>query len=226
MHFDVGGALLTDQAPPGCYGDSMANTSRFVVLGLMCENHDPGWMYKINQFRRPDGYIRHPLSPWGTEDTSGDQKFPFMMAASLSSKIMFEESQERCRFANTGCFALSFRWCGNRFLLGLILVAQALLFKIPIRWSDDNRHKRFVWIENSDSGDYLNYITALCYLWLHSYSWPIKVCGWLTPPEKIFSKIVHYHLPEPNSDWIVDLYSVAIVRCFGGPKHTAPQIAT
>jgi hypothetical protein len=179
---------------PGDIGDSCAETSRLALLRGSSEGLNLAG-FKVNGVWR-----RHPETPdaW---TFSGDQAFPLLLAGSGDISLAFK---------NPGCFAAYFKLY---ILLELLTIAQALLFLIPYRWSDDNRDKGFVRSEGS-SADYLNFFMGM--LVLHRAKELGFILKKLVPKHRLEGKIASYYLNQPNSAWFTDLYFKCINEVYGG----------
>ena len=201
------GYLISDiGGPPGCLGDSMANTSRW--QDLLIASFSP---IILVQFITETSYTRCPDSRLPTTQDwapSSDQCIPWVLV--LGSTTWVEQMAKR--FKNNGWRtpdgnivqpALYAILNENWNLLAIVVAAQALLFKLPFRWDDGQ--KKFVSSANS-SADYLN--------WYHCAKrcpkWVLK----LVSKDVLKAKIWAYFLPEPDVQWLLDLYNTDIEKSY------------
>lgn len=201
---------------PGNIGDSCAETGRYKhlkqLLGLSSNE------VNLTPFITSEGFIRHPTAPssdgtgqsWRESHFSGDQALPLFVAAKRDNdpianilKVRLKANWYRTGDGNLihpGLYALL---TGNRTLLTIAVVVQALIFKIPFRWSD--AYKKFE--DNSDSSaDHLNYI--------HSAVYVPKLFRKLVPKQVLKDKIRNYYQVEPNVQFLIDLYDQVIDKYF------------
>lgn len=211
MKVDSFSVLVRDrQALPAGGGDSCAETCRAFILGRTDLSVD---------FFNPDGvFVRHPTHysdpVFGPHSFTNDQLLPLMMANLIKGKMLdigFPKIKGTDILLAPLVVALKFRlyW-----LVNILNVIQGLIFKFPYRWSDDGRLKdRLFPIEKSEGKvqDYLNYI--ITYMFLLKMG---KKATMITDKETLTNAVRKYYLegpdPEPNSQWIVDLYETALVR--------------
>lgn len=214
------GYIEMEQDPvgdPGRTGDSLAETSRYVTIAYVIGD-DP----KINlvHFVTDKGCLRHPNSPWREEDCSGDQSFPLIAASCLTqpelcSKVIKQIRDSGNRTGNgdliTPGMRGQIRRAENKKLLAISdipLLIQALLFKVPFRWSDSKKR-----LESSKeaSGDYLNFINALAFAKAKGkITLPMKLAMKLISKQKCLDMVVHYYRNEQNSQGLIDLYKKAL----------------
>lgn len=215
MRIDQYKTVIREQyAPgePGDRGDSCADTARLKVLS-------PELGVDLTHFRTMKGYIRHEETPedWKETDFTSDQATPLLMAYDLYAEYSHLAIEMRTRLSatyNTGngdvvSPGLFFLVKKDFHLLGLTALLQAFLFLVPLRWSDAENLKwwqRFQW--GGDDGDYLNWIVTLEYLWTRwDIRWPTHLCYRMRSPARAFKKAFNYHIPQPKSDWVMDIYS-------------------
>lgn len=204
--------LTTD---PGRLADSLAETSRYIVLAFV-----NGQKLDINlhYFVTDKGLLRHPLSPWGVEDTSLDQIYPLIAAAALISpnelRSKIDSFISGTKIYNGKIVTPGFKAQLNRskdnstpWIDDLALLGQALIFKLPFRWSDNK--KWFEWSSGSSS-DYLNYVNGLAFAKIKGETWPLKLARFIISKDKILGKIHEYYIPEPNVKWLLDEYEKAL----------------
>lgn len=206
--------IMEQSGLPGGYGDSCAETSRYITLLAVI---DEKVIIDLSGFVTDKGILRHPKSPWREDDTSLDQMYPLLAAASLTedTKELRHEIDEyitgnRGRTYNDKILTLGMNAQIDRSRgkpgLDLALIGQALLFKIPFRWSDSK--KKFE--KNTDSSDYLNFVNGLAFAHLKHPTWASKVAKLLTNKDKVLQKIKDYYSPEPNSEWLIKIYEKAL----------------
>lgn len=221
MQFDQYGFIRMEQTDfPGSVGDSAAETGRFwtLLMFVIGTNAHPN----LQPFVTKKGILRHPESPWREDDTSGDQVSPLLAATSILQPIVADQIlnhiyDAKYRTGNgnlisPGLFAMM-RRCRNLKMLwisDLAIVGQALLMKLPVRWSDSK--KALEWVGNS-SADYLNFINFLVHAESKkNSSWPCWLAKKLISKKKMVERVKSYYEPEPNCDQILDLYARAIEK--------------
>ena len=211
MFFDNIPAIVSEQSTgDSAIGDSCAETARFIVVTYT----DGNVTYDVTgfAFRTDKGYVRHPnIVQWREEDFSCDQALPLFLAYKLKGPPMAEEMKDRIKAAGwrtgNGTLISPMFYAilkGNKFLLNLAVAGQALLFKVPWRWSDS---KKAFESSQDASGDYLNW-------WMGA----MQASPWarnLVPPSVLISKVEHYYRNEPNNSTILALYSNSIRRTYG-----------
>lgn len=209
--------ISMDESFPGSIGDSCAESSRYAVIAHVNSKQPKlGLQYLVTD----KGLVRHPDSPWREDDTSGDQAFPFIAAADLTQpelakKVIQQTKDAGYRTGNGDLISPGMygqiRRAENKSMLWLSdlpLLAQALIFKIPFRWSDSK--KAFETTADS-SGDYLNFINAIAYAHAKgNITWPMRLAMRLVSKETALAKVKHYYRNEPNSQWVTDEYEKAI----------------
>lgn len=220
MMIDTYGYVIMEQSPlPGGYGDSCAETGRYAVLAYI---NGTKLDIKFNSFVTDIGVLRHPDSPWREDDTSGDQVSPLIAATALIQPVLGYRVIKQIEDAgyktgngdllSPGIYAQmrraqrkSFLWLSD-----LALVGQALLLKLPIRWSDSKR-----WFESTSgsSCDYLNLVNNLAFARaMESWTWPCWLATKLISQELALSKAKDYYEPEPNNGMILEQYAEAIPK--------------
>lgn len=209
IDLDHSDALVTDEPAPGCYGDSCANTSRFLLLESLTGNFRPD----LAAFRTELGYLRHPESPWREDDMTSDQCFPLLAGLIVSNPQLAEEAKLRLR-NKTGNGDLSspslMALCRDLHLtLALLNALAAILFKLPYRWSDSKR--KLEKIDNDqNAGDYLNWFATVNFLHLAGYHKCARIARLGVSKETVSKKIHFYFRNEPNVDWVLNAYDAAI----------------
>lgn len=209
MKIDGLGCLITEGPAPGCYGDSMAETSRLAHLNSILSLDIVGC---VDRFRIEKGYCRHPTiaSIW---PCSSDQLIPWYLY--LKTKPGFWDNfivELKQRIKSAGyktpdgnvaapiLLALLFApW-----LLNSLIAAQAMLFKVPWRWDDG---KKKLVSTSTMSCDFLNWFHCAIYC----KPWILK----MVPKETLKAKIRSYYKPEKNVQWLLDLYDRAIEKAYG-----------
>lgn len=195
MKFDEMNCLIRETAPPGCYGDSLAETARHAILV-------PDAPTNFTQFITEKGFLRHPLSPWREDDTSADQLLPLVLAINLRRGTPWRASWWRIPGTNTIIppglwFAIRGHWRmlerANQF--------QGLLLRFPYRIGDGLK------IEKS-AGQVQDYLNMICiHLFLKQINEPTTLPR---PVDECLRAIETYYLngpdAEPNSEWIVETY--------------------
>jgi hypothetical protein len=202
---------------PGSTGDSCAETGRYITLSYLI-GEDP----EINlfPFMTDKGFLRHPETLWREDDFTSDQMAPFLSAASLTQPLLAGIAVNRIKNAGwktgngdyiTPGLLASIKRVQNskiQWIYDLAFLGQALIFKLPIRWSDSKR-----WFERSEgsSADYLNFLNGIAFAKAKKkLTWPMKLALKLTGKAKIMSKVEDYYFVEPNSQWILDIYKKAL----------------
>lgn len=196
---------------PGNIGDSCAETSRYLhllhVLNRQLIKLD------LNQFVTNLGFVRHPTAPakddngdsWREDDFSSDQGLPLFLAAKcsnlgLANIIKDRIKENKYRTGNGDLIApmfYSLMYCN--WLTSIFVLFQALLFKLPFRWSDSEN--KFEEMEES-SADYLN--------WIHTAIYAPKWIRKLISKNILKQKVREYYLPEPNVKFLINLYDEVI----------------
>ena len=212
---------------PGSIGDSMAETSRLFILNEFLRTHGSVKLYAhkldLMQFRTVSGYVRHPTAPhaalgtghnWREPDASSDQCLPWLMAVMLQNPITASYFVDDFRFRIKGTktiasLPLQFLARGKFKALALSNQVQELIFKIPYRWSDDERMKgKLLKFERSESSsaDFLNYFAIYAFFKTRG-----EHCKMGLKHELVLNKIKSYYSPEPNSQWLINLYEEAFM---------------
>lgn len=211
MHYDGLGCLVRETEYPGNVGDSMAETSRKAILDIV--NFEEG-IFPQNSFETKNGFVRHMDSPWREDDMSSDQMLPYILTRRLLNRTISEKWLKIPGTTKTVSPGVYFAVRENWYGLSIVNMLQGFLFKIPYRWSDDDRLKGKLWKLEKSSGssaDYLNYVAVLCFL--------KRMNVWFYNPvskQKMLEKITDYYQngsdPEKNSQWIIDSYRRAIEK--------------
>ena len=216
MFFDNIPAIVSEQSTgASARGDSCAETARFLYLKLHLDNTENLPLVNVTSFRTEKGYVRHPdpMMPldWREGDFSCDQALPLYLTYIMLFPRMAEEMKARIQKAGwrtgNGTLISPMFYAilkGNKFLLNLAVAGQALLFRVPFRWSDS---KKAFESSQDASGDYLNWWMGA----MQASSWARN----LVPPSVLISKVEHYYRNEPNNSTILALYSNSIRRTYG-----------
>lgn len=209
MKFDKYHTIEMEQCgAPGNTGDSMAETSRVAKISAI---GPPPWHRPdLMAFVTERGFIRHPDSPWREDDMTSDQMVPFYLASRERFPNLKKLIESRLKAAGwrtgNGDLISPVFWSilkRKRTMTVFCLWTQAKLFKFPWRWSDSKK-----WFEKTEgsSGDYLNwFIIALLV--------PKEAKKYIKR-EVLWQKIQDYYKPEPNCEWVLDLYAVALQRFY------------
>lgn len=194
------------EGTPANYGNSMAETGRYAHL-LFFANESPLAEIKLLNFITKYSYVEsaNPLCPSDWE-VSSDQCLPWFLAIKCCSlwaptemRYRIKDSQWKTpdgNYVSPMFYAILTR---NNFLLNLFVGLQALIFKLPWRWND--QQKKF---ESSvgSSADYLN--------WFHCALYCKSWVRYLVPKSTLLDKINSYYAIEPNAKWLLDLYKKVI----------------
>lgn len=205
MYIDNYKAIRMEQvAMPGAVGDSCSETARYAHLKMLLGDYYMD--VNLNIFVTPLGYIRHPEVPddWKEKDFSEDQGKPLFLAFKRAGFPQVDEMKRKIvgnslwgRMGNGDPISPGFKGILNDWgwLRDLTVIGQSLIFKLPYRWSDSKK-----WFERSEgsSGDYLNHI--------HMAVYSPQFVRRLVSKEILKQKVRDYYKPEPNSQWIIDLY--------------------
>lgn len=215
MYLDQQNLIVMEQSGlPGGYGDSASETGRYVtLLGVIGDKT----FINLGPFVTDKGILRHPLSPWRENDSSSDQVSPLIVGASVSGQFILEDKILKFTkyktgngdFITLGLLANKRRAQYKHFLWisDLAILAQALVFKLPYRWSDSKKTLE----KNTNTSDYLNFINNLAFAKVKkNITWPLKLAMKLTPKEKVLEAIKSYYKSEPNSQWLIDIYIKAL----------------
>jgi hypothetical protein len=217
---NLGLLIMEQESSPGCWGDACAENSRYITLSNLLKNSTN---INLNLFVSAQGVVRYPGPPgiWGANDTSDDQVSPLIAATSLIQPILCKTiiSQVESNGYKTGngkyihpqSYAQLKRAQGSKFqgLLDWTIVIQALLFKIPIYWNDGT--KSFQTTAN-DYADYLNYINFLAFAKQKRWTLACSIATKIVSANTAMSKVKQYYLPEPNVQWLLDIYQSAITK--------------
>ena len=204
MKFDELGCLIRQKYPDGHIanlGDSCAETARASILGDLRA-------HSLWRFRVWIGYVRHPslanVSGWDHTDFSNDQFLPLIMAKAAfgytQSPSVLIPGTNTIVSAGVLCIMLRQYW-----LLNVVNIIQGWLFNLKWRVADDGNLER----QDGQVQDWLNYLCTYVFL--------RRIGKWATlnqPKERCMKAVRKYYLEgddfEPNSQWIVDLYSKAL----------------
>lgn len=201
MIIDEYGCLLREQNPPwdpGRLGSSCADTARYQHLqDILGEGP---FNVNLYAFKTDKGFVDHPKSIWREDKFNSDSALPLFLATKntlLGGSLQFYLKDLKTGDGKWISPGLYFLLHDNTIELKASLLIQAMLFKLPYRWSDSKK-----WFERTtdNSGDYLNYI----HLALH-------VRKSFVSKKVLKQKVRDYWLPkEPNINWLIDMYDKAI----------------
>lgn len=206
---DEYGLILSETSPPpGCYGDSMAETARWLVL--TGETSD-----ELYHFVTPTGYVRHPKSPWREDAMVTDQLLPFYLAAPPELRVKIKDDVRVAGWrTGNGTFVSPMFYgvlVGSPTLTALALLGQAAIFKVPFRWSDS---KKAFESSAESSADYLNWFMAL--IWLYQQSrWLSRLVMRTVSAERLIERVRHYYRPEPRAEQLIELYEKRVGQLYG-----------
>ena len=202
MRFDETDSLIREAgAWPGNSGDSCAETCRALILG----DGRADWLQFVYRY----GMLRHPSlsETWGGfKDFSGDQFVPLVMASKHHPSVL---DQSMWKIRGTKTWLAPAAWFLVRKMyrsLNACNVAQGKIMGLPFRWSDSKA--RFEKSQGS-SADYLNMICIYVFLKSQGFNATLP-----RPKDECIQAVYNYYLmgsdPEPNSTWIVDMYTKAL----------------
>lgn len=219
---------MEQSAFPGSIGDSCAESSRMVTLQILVgDKVTSNLSLFIVGNDHPDmsaGVIRYPTSPWGTDDTSSDQVSPLIAATALTDinltkTIINNLDENHLRTGNgdiatPGLLANLERAENHHFLwfMDLTNLFQALIFKLPLAWNPNATMNPNSWLVSSSTqtSNYLNWINNLAFAKIKGDTWSNKLAKKLIKKEDCLAAVKKYYTPEPNSSWLLDLYSKAL----------------
>lgn len=189
---------------PASVGDSCAETARAFVLGESRLARED-----LVAFIGPHGgYVRHPslaaLPGWDAADFSSDQALPLILGFDHKMPALYWRTAPG-KLVSPGVWAAARNlWL----LLAFVTFLQALLFKVPWRYSDDERLKWYQRIIRTEGqfADYLNFLVTLKFLRDKGYKRSVKAILALVDLDVALNAVKGYYKPEPNSEWIVELY--------------------
>ncbi len=235
MYLNGNNLMVMEQNPkgdPGNLGDSCAESGRYYNLVRFLRrskpNGSPITVVPLFKFFITDkGILEHPDSMWREDDTSGDQVLPLFLATYQAAECGQVAEQVRRYIISNGwrtgngklCSPMLWATINSYFgLMGWCLLAQAYLFKLPWRWSDSKK-----WFERSEgsTADYLNWFAAQIFLQRNDKeSWASKKAMRSVGVGRCFVKCRDYYLkakktpndtylPEPNCDWVLQLYEMS-----------------
>jgi hypothetical protein len=179
----VDGCIEMEQCEwPGSIGDSMAETYRHDVLDWFSDNN----VRMPTEFVTDKGFLRHPSlagkAEWDEADMSNDNLLPMLLCCDFVDPG-FPFIRGTRTLLSLGCILIKLKMFRA---LNVINIVQGWLLPGP---------------DKDESADYLNF--AIIYIWLK------RTGRWATlsvSPDLVMAKVRSYYKPEPNSDWIVELY--------------------
>lgn len=176
----------------GDTGDSMAETSR---LAILTRSYDDNALYR---FITPDGYKRHPDSPWPESDMSNDQFLPWLLAVGGWSRNAWIFIPGTRTLMQPATIAAKLKWWT---VLNWLNIVQGWLLALPFRWSDDESEGRGFRSSKNKVQDYLNMIVIWYFLKQHgkraTLPRPARECYWA-----VWRYYARGHDPEPHSKWL------------------------
>lgn len=204
MKKDKYGLYILEQNPEGNsgnLGDACAENARIVHLQIRLIRPTD---IPLQLFRTALGYVRHPDSPWRENDMSSDQLLPlYLCYKQLYQSLGYEmfDRIERAKWhtgngdiVSPGFYAFLKDW---QWLVDANVLAQALILNLPYRWSDSKK-----WFEKTGSADFLN--------WIHAAFYAPHLVREFISKKTLKEKVASYYAPEPNSQFLIDLYNTAI----------------
>lgn len=210
---------------PGSIGDSCAETFRHLTLERFL---NPIFDFPIEtvyqKIKTEKGYLRHPTSPWKEDDFSGDQATPLFIALELFAR--FDLSKEvktrfKWKYGNGDLIQPTFKAAVERKSLfwDFFIYGQAMSMKhLPYRWDDGTKS-----IEKSkdSSCDFINFIHLILHAEFLGHTYFSRKAKEVFSADFVMKKVVQYYAPEPNCDFLLDLYEKSVYKVFS--MHN-PQI--
>ena len=210
---------------PGGYGDSCAETSRYITLDKLLGNPASS---QLTLFITSGGVVRYPSppSPWGVSDTSSDQEAPLIAATSLTDPSLADEILSLIKdsgyrtgngtLINPGMWAQMMRHQGSRiqWLWDLAILGQALIFKLPLAFNPNASANPNSWLvaASTQTSGYLNWVNALAFARQVKWTWPCWLATKIISSDKTWKNIQSYYQPEPNSSWVLNVYAQALKK--------------
>jgi hypothetical protein len=217
---------MEQTGPPGCWGDSAAESSRYVTLQTLLAQSTSN--INLSLLVTPQGVVRYPSppSPWAASDTSSDQVMPLLAATCLTqtplNSIVIAQlttsdyKTGNGQLINLTTYAQLKRCQGSKIqgLFDLSILGQALVSRLPFVWNTNATLNPSTWFISSygSSADYLNWINALSFARQVNWTFPCYLATKVVSSNKAMSEIASYYQPEPNSQWLLDIYKEAIAK--------------
>jgi hypothetical protein len=230
MYFDNVAIYMEQNQPPGSYGDSCAETSRYFHLLKVREkkgldnSHLPRHtkaeaQESLAYFRTDTGYVRHHNIPedWKEGDFTSDQAMPLFMCydkwdmPNYSLEMMLRLKAADYKTGNGDIIALPFVAVLYRepgiwynYVNDTLILGTALVLKyLPFRWNEvDKKFERTI----ESSADWLNFLHAMFNQEYYGHTFVSKLTKKLFTKEELYAKLEHYYKPEPNSAWLLLAY--------------------
>lgn len=217
MIFDTYGCIRMEHcAFPGNIGDSCAETSRAVALETFLRGpfeHRASLLPFFTQY----GIVRHPDSPWRENDTSSDQVLPLLVACHMNELNIDKTKIMAQRTGNGDLVSPLLYACQQRYqkdsswFWDLSVLGQAILSKVPIRWSDE---KKRIEVDRNSSCDFLNLIMCMIHAsYNKTETWPLKLTRKILSKNTLLSKVEAYYACEPSA-FVVLLYRDALDKLY------------
>lgn len=242
MLIDKYRSIVLEQNPigdPGRFGEGMAETGRWQHLEIFNKPDlikEPFEVERVARtyraFKVTGGYVRHPLSIWRENETSGDQLKPIYLmvnAWGLHEERLEIERHLESNFYRTGDGNLihpSF-WAAIKRANGLqnnfydlaILGQVKLMQNLAYRWNDEQWKRREWPLEKteSSSADYLNLLHLIVQSEMFGSTWSSRKAKSLIDPKVMMSKIESYYAVEPNA-FVLPLYAQAVKKIWSVPS--------
>jgi len=221
MILDKNGLIIMEQdnTLAGNTGDSCAETSRMVTLQMIL-----GLPIKSNTslFLTNNGVTRYP-STWAPSDTSSDQVIPLLPALSTAGRliVLHQVYSAGIRTGNGElatwpliCQLMRSIETKGQTADDLCLVLQALVFILPIAFNPQATINPLTWfIRNvNQTANYLNFINMLAFAKMQNPTILSKLAMKLCKQSTALAAVQSYYKPEPNSQWLIDLYIQALPK--------------
>jgi hypothetical protein len=223
MKLDSLGLIEMEQTgAPGCYGDSCAESGRYVTLCMLLGGTSVPQI-NLDQLVTPAGVVRYPCppAPWGPSDTSSDQVSPLIAALSCTQSGMLPTVLNQIALngyktgngdlIEIGLYANMKRaqgsWCQS--LWDMAILGQAVILALPIAWNPNAAMNPLTWIissKNQTSG-YLNWFNALAFARQKKWTLPCWLATKIISSKKTLKNVASYYQPEPNNSLILGLYT-------------------
>ena len=213
---------------PGSVGDSCAETGRMMLLCYILNIlHKP---VNLQLLVTPQGVVRYPSppSPWGPSDTSADQVAPLLAICSLQEPELAQQILDQItnngfrtgngEVANPCLLAQMVRAEGHSWrqqIYDISILIQALLLKLPFAWNPNATLNPLTWFVSSanQSANYLNFINFLGFARAKkNFTLSCWLASKIISSDKALAEVQAYYKPEPNSQWILDMYAAALPK--------------
>lgn len=213
-HFDENGLIISDSgggAPPGSYGDSMAETGRYFCLFRAANPNVELDQSVLARFKTSTGsYVRHPsLILYNLDKSwlpSSDQMLPYFLACPRAEQEKIFDSIMNAGWrtpdGNIGLptlIATAFSRQLGRAIWQTdwpVLLEAMILRFLPFRWSDDKK-----WFERASLSatckDYLNFAILLLTIDKKDDTMITWLARKVISPEDTLKAVVEYYKDEP-----------------------------